>query len=81
MSLVRAIVPDGDGGQANNVSPELAASSGWVVLDEPTHAGDGSPRPPERANGRPVKPKTSVAEAAGKKAGSSAANNSPSKEN
>lgn len=43
----------------------LAVRKGWQILDaDPTHRPDGRMRPTTRVNGRPVKPKTSVAEAA-----------------
>jgi hypothetical protein len=51
-----------------NAGRALAERKNWQVLDgEPTHRPDGRPRPTTRANGRPVKPKTSVAEAAAEK--------------
>lgn len=83
MSLVRALVPDGDAGQLVNVSPELAESNGWEVVDEPTHGDDGRPLPPTRPSGRPVKPKTTVGKVStAKKADEpTAADNPPSKEN
>lgn len=79
-NLVRARIGD----RAVNVSPEYAEANGLEVLDEPTHGEDGRIRPETRVDGRPVKPKTSVAEAAAakKKAGQpTAASNPPSEEN
>jgi hypothetical protein len=77
-NLVRAVIGD----RAVNVSPEFAESEGLEVLDEPTHFDDGRLRPETKANGRPLKPTVTVAPvAAGKKAGSSAADDTtPSKE-
>lgn len=69
MALVRARIDD----RSVNVSPEHAEAEGLELLDEPTHFDDGRPRPETRANGRPVKPKTTVAAAAAKKAGQSSA--------
>ena len=79
-NLVRARIGD----RSVNVSPEYAEAKGLEVLDEPTHLDDGRLREETKANGRPVKPKTSVASAAAaKKAGQpTAADNPPSsKEN
>lgn len=76
MSLVRARIGD----RSVNVSPEYAAAEGFEVLEEPTHRDDGRARPETTVSGRAVKPKTTVAEAAAKKAGQPTAANSPSKE-
>lgn len=88
MSLVRALVPDGDAGQLVNVSPAQAEAKGWEVVDEPTHGDDGRALPPTRANGRPVKPKTNLPKTTVDKASTAkkadeptAADNPPSKEN
>lgn len=56
------------------VSRGRAESAGYVVLDESPYERDGGVRRPTRANGRPVKPRTSVAKEAAKKA---AAKDSP----
>lgn len=75
-NLVRAVIGD----QEVNVSPEYAESNELEVLDEPTHIGRRQ-RPQTRANSRPMKPKTTVADAAAKKAAKSAdTSNPPSKE-
>ena len=66
--LVRAVFGD----QEVNVSPAFAEAKGLKVLDEPTHRRDGRQRPATRSGGRPVKPKTTVAKAAGEKAAKSA---------
>lgn len=76
MSLVRARIGD----RSVNVSPEYAEAEGLELLDEPTHRADGRTRPETTLAGRPLKPKTTVAEAAAKKAGQPTAANSPSKE-
>lgn len=79
-NLVRAVIGD----REVNVSPEYAKAKGLKVLDEPTARPDGRLRPTTRRNGRPAKPKTSVAEAAAKKAAESAEvspTDPPSKEN
>jgi hypothetical protein len=54
-------------GVEKNVGAAFAERLGLEVLDEPTRRADGSLRAPSRANGRPRKPKTSVAEAAAAK--------------
>lgn len=57
-----------------NMGRALAESAGVEILDEPTHKGDGSLRGETRSGGRPVKPKTTVADSAtGKKAAAVAA--------
>lgn len=64
MPLVRALIGD----QQVNVSPEYAESQRLeLLLDEPTHNPDGSVRESTRSNGRPIKPKTTAADAAAKK--------------
>jgi len=68
-SLVRAVID----GQEVNVSAAYAETHDLEVLDEPTHRDDGRRRAPTRLGGRPVKPKTSVAEAAAKKAAAKSA--------
>lgn len=61
MTLVRVLVED----QEVNVSAAWAEARGLKVLkDEPTHNPDGSVRRPTRRGGRPMKPKTTVAEQA-----------------
>lgn len=55
-----------------NVGAAYAKSKRFDVLDEPVRDRSGSLRPATRKHGRPVKPKTSVAEAAEKKAAESA---------
>lgn len=66
MNLVRVLVDD----QEVNVSADWAKARGLKVLkDEATHNPDGTVRRPTRKGGRPLKPKTTVAEqAAAKKA-------------
>lgn len=61
--LVRVRIGDVE----KNVGAPFAELFSLEVLDEPTRRPDGSLRPPTRANGRPMKPKTSVAEAAAAK--------------
>lgn len=62
--LVRVRVGD----REFNVGAAYAVAKKLEVLaDEPTHLDDGTPRSETRAGGRPVKPKTSVAEAAEQK--------------
>lgn len=61
--LVRVRVGD----REFNVGATYAESNDLTVLDEPTHLDDGTPRPETARGGRPVKQKTTVAEAAGKK--------------
>lgn len=65
MALVRVRF---DGGVEKNVSAALAKKAGLTVLDEPTHNPDGSVRGETRNGGRPAKKKTTVAQAAAKKA-------------
>lgn len=78
MALVRALI----GRRSVNVSPEYAEAKGLEVLDEPTHLDDGRVRPETTATGRPIKPKTTVAAAAAKKAAKPTATpNPPSEEN
>lgn len=77
MSLVR--VRKGD--VEFNVGAALAEAQGLTVLDESTHGPDGRPRAATRKNGRPRKPKTSVAEAAEKKAAGSKSADHIEKEN
>lgn len=63
--LVRVRVGD----REFNVGRTYAESNKLEVLkDEPTHLGDGTPRPETAREGRPLKPKTTVANASGKKA-------------
>lgn len=50
------------GGIEKNVGRAQAERHGYHVLDESPYRGDGSLRGTTRANGRPRKPKTSVAE-------------------
>lgn len=54
-----------------NTGRARALALGFEVLDEPTHDRGGKARP-ETRNGRPAKPKVSVADAAEKKAAPSA---------
>lgn len=62
--LVRVRVGD----REFNVGRTYAESNDFEVLDdEPTHLDDGSLRPETARDGRPLKPKTSVAEAAEQK--------------
>ena len=66
MPLVRAHVGD----LHINVGQAHAEATGMTVLDESAYRPDGSLRATSRANGRPSKPKTTVAKkaAASKKA-------------
>ena len=58
---------------ATTTSAIHAASEGWDVLDgEPTHDGSGAILPDTRLDGRPAKPKVSVAQAVTEKAATSA---------
>lgn len=50
-----------------NVGRAHAEAAGMEVLDEPTARPDGTLRPATRVNGRPVKPKTTVAKKAAEK--------------
>lgn len=54
-------------GREFNAGRALATRRGWEVLDEPTHQRDGRVRPETHANGRRLKPKTTVAQAAEEK--------------
>ena len=54
-------------GVEKNVGRTFAEANELEVLDEPTRNLDGTLRATTRANGRPRKPKTSVADAAAKK--------------
>lgn len=70
---VRARMPrEGTHDLATTTSALHAASEGWDVLDEPTHDRAGDILPDTRLDGRPSKPKTTVAEAAAGKAATSA---------
>ncbi|RNL63648.1 hypothetical protein EFK50_07855 [Nocardioides marmoriginsengisoli] len=72
---VRARVPrDGAYDYATTTSAIHAASEGWDVLDEPTHDRTGAILPDARLDGRPIKPKVSVRDAATEKAATSASN-------
>lgn len=77
--LVRVRVDDAE----FNVGRAYAEARNLDVLAESPYHRDGTPRPVTRAGGRPRKPKVSVAEAAGKKAATSAdrINPLPSEEN
>lgn len=66
--LVRAVVGD----REVNVARHYAETNGLTVLDEPVRRTDGRLRVTSRRRSRPVKPKTSVKEAAAKKAAKSA---------
>lgn len=71
---VRARVPrEGAYDYATTTSAIHAASEGWEVLDEPSHDRSGAILPDSRLDGRPVKPKVSIASAATEKAATSAA--------
>lgn len=50
-----------ESGQEINVGRGFAERHDLTVLDEPALRGDGRPRRATRKNGRPNKPKTSVA--------------------
>lgn len=54
-------------GVERNVGRAHAERFGYTILDIPARRPDGSLRGPTRSNGRPAKPKTSVAEAAAAK--------------
>ena len=54
-------------GREFNAGRALATRKGWEILDEPTHQRDGRVRPETHANGRRLKPKTTVAKAAEEK--------------
>lgn len=45
-----------------NAGASHAKAKGLTVLDESAYGRDGQPKPVTRANGRPRKPKTSVAD-------------------
>lgn len=64
-NLVRARV---NGFEMNLGRAQAETTEDIEILDEPTHERDGSPRPTTRLDNRPVKPRTSVAEAAAAKA-------------
>lgn len=63
---------DGGSDLSRTTSRQRAEAAGWDVLDEPTHSRDGRIRPDTTIDGRAVKPKTSVAQAAAEKADESA---------
>lgn len=54
-------------GFEKSVGKNFAESNGLEVLDEPARHQDGRVRATTRTKGRPVKPRTSVAEAAAAK--------------
>lgn len=60
-------------GREFNAGRALATRKGWEILDEPTHQRDGRPRPETHANGRSLKPRTSVSAEAAKKKDTKAA--------
>lgn len=65
--LVRVRVTNSDGIAEVSVGREFAELVGLDILeDESAHNGDGTVRVETRADGRPVKPRTSVASAAAK---------------
>lgn len=53
-------------GRIYRTHPAQAARDGATVLDESTVRPDGRLKEPRRSNGRPLKPKTSVAREAAK---------------
>lgn len=61
--LVRVRIGDVE----KNVGAEYAEINGLTVLDEPTTNSDGTPRAETRKDGRPAKPRTTVAAAAAQK--------------
>lgn len=65
--LVRVRLENSQGVVEKSVSPLFAEANGLTVLDGPGRSADGRARPTTRANGRPAKKKTSVAEAAAAK--------------
>lgn len=65
MALVR--VRDTKIDRAWNVGAAHAEAHGLEVIDSPTHDSSGRPLGPTRADGRPIKQRTSVDEAAAKK--------------
>ena len=81
---VRARVPrPGTHAILRTTSRQRAEAKGWEVVDEPTHGKDGRILPDTRLDGRPLKPKTSPAKAAGEKKAAESASNTdtkPSKE-
>lgn len=84
VDLVRAVVPTADGDRVVTIGRTRAEMVGLDVLEgEPTRTAAGNPVRESRPNGRPAKPKTSVAKkAAEKKAASTATTSSqPSEEN
>ena len=67
-----------EGDREFNVGRSHAEARGLTILDEPVRDRTGELRPVTRSNGRKVKPKVSVAEAAEKKAASTADKSEPS---
>jgi hypothetical protein len=65
--LVRVRVSNSVGTAEVSVGREHAESVGLEILDEPAVNGDGTVRVETRADGRPVKPRVSVASAAAKR--------------
>lgn len=72
-NLVRAVIGD----REVNVSAEYAEAHGLEVLDESVRRPDGRLKPETRRKGRPVKPQTTVADAAAKKADQPTAADTP----
>lgn len=64
-----------------NVGSALARAQELEVLDESAYDHNGQPRATSAKNGRPRKPKTSVASAAEKKAAGSTSADQTQKEN
>ena len=63
MALVRARVGD----REFNVGAAWAETHDLEVIDSPTHDDSGRPRGVTRTNGRPIKPRKSVDQAAAEK--------------
>lgn len=57
-----------ENGYEHSINEEYARSRGLEVLDEPATDRRGRPLPATRKNGRPVKPRVSVDEAAAARA-------------
>lgn len=65
MSFVRVRMPNG---YEVSLNESFATTHGLEVLDEPATNLRGRPLPATRKNGRPVKPRVSIEEAAASKA-------------
>jgi hypothetical protein len=65
VSFVRVRLPNG---HETSINGDFARSEGLEILDAPATNLRGKPLPATRKNGRPKKKRTSVAQAAAKKA-------------